>query len=322
MTFIPARNKLEAVARISSLTNSGPETLGPGSKERKSVVQNLAAALGVLSDPSESKHEIARRIAAHLEFEWDSRCESRGQTLTLFGLNLLLEHSTEMLNRPNQKALRFSQKEEISRISNVVIQNTPSSMDGRKCVEEMRRAEFSKWRQTEWQGFYFEFRVCPALINELGGGPRRVLNTTFDYALSIPWDLKVHSRTDAKARAQSKSQLNDKQAIIRAVRDGGFGLVILSGVPIYDAEFTIWHKRFRGRIETDFRRVLKKSFVSERLDFFHFKDIDCLERAMNSKMLSDFNQGRQQSGEPRKPKLMLDLEKAMNSEIHVGSYTF
>ena len=38
MEFVPARNKLEAVARISNLTNSGPETLGPGSKEHKSVV--------------------------------------------------------------------------------------------------------------------------------------------------------------------------------------------------------------------------------------------------------------------------------------------
>ena len=30
--FTPAKNKLEAVNRISALTDSGPETLGPGSK--------------------------------------------------------------------------------------------------------------------------------------------------------------------------------------------------------------------------------------------------------------------------------------------------
>ena len=47
MEFVPARNKLEVVARISNLTNSGPETLGPGSKEHKSVVLNLARGMGL-----------------------------------------------------------------------------------------------------------------------------------------------------------------------------------------------------------------------------------------------------------------------------------
>ena len=56
--FIPAKNKLEAVARISFLTNSGPEDLGPGSKERKSVLTNLANGLKIQIDESDSKPDI------------------------------------------------------------------------------------------------------------------------------------------------------------------------------------------------------------------------------------------------------------------------
>ena len=89
-TFIPARNKLEAVARISQLTNSGPEILGPGSKERRSVLENLAKGLGISPDSYESKQSLADAISKRLGITWDASCESVGQTITLIGLNRLL----------------------------------------------------------------------------------------------------------------------------------------------------------------------------------------------------------------------------------------
>jgi hypothetical protein len=61
--YLPARNKLEVVARISAITNSGPESLGPGRKERKSVVLNLAKGFQVPVNENDTKQEIARKIA-------------------------------------------------------------------------------------------------------------------------------------------------------------------------------------------------------------------------------------------------------------------
>ena len=159
MSFIPARNKLEVVARISSLTDSGPETLGPGSKERKSVVVNLANGLGVSFNGSETKQEIAQKIANFLGRKWSSDCESVGQTLTLKGLNLLLEGSSEYLYKYVQRITPKTFSEELANISDVVVSNTPQQMDGKTCIKEMRDAEYGQWRQTEWQGFYFEFKV-------------------------------------------------------------------------------------------------------------------------------------------------------------------
>ena len=94
MEFVPARNKLEVVARISNLTNSGPETLGPGSKEHKSVVLNLALGMGLTVSENETKQGLAARIVEISGRKWTSACESIGQTITLVGLNLVLQAGT------------------------------------------------------------------------------------------------------------------------------------------------------------------------------------------------------------------------------------
>jgi hypothetical protein len=149
-----------------------------------------------------------------------------------------------------------------------------------------------------------------------------VLNTTFDYALTNPWDLKVHSLKNSKSKPNPSSQLNDKEAIREAIGDGGIGFIILSGIPTYDPEFTMWHKKFRGNISIEFGRTLKKSFQSERIDFFYIKNRIVLDSVIKKGIISDFNQGKQSTGEARKPKFMLNIEKSLESDIHVHSHLF
>ena len=88
--FVPAGNKLEAVTRLSALTGAPPETLGPGSKERKSLLVNCSRRLGLDVDESATKPELAESIARQLGMEWSADCWSAGQTITLTGLNRLL----------------------------------------------------------------------------------------------------------------------------------------------------------------------------------------------------------------------------------------
>ena len=57
-------NQVKAVIRLSSLTNRPPESLGPGSKERKSVLLNLATDLGLEVDSSRWKQRPASRSRA------------------------------------------------------------------------------------------------------------------------------------------------------------------------------------------------------------------------------------------------------------------
>jgi hypothetical protein len=320
MEFVPARNKLEAVARISSLTNSGPETLGPGSKERKSVLTNLAKGLNLEVDESDSKHELAAKIAQKLGKVWTPDCESIGQTITLKGLNLLLEATTLRLSRTIKNQQSKSIFEETMQISEIVYRHTPRKMDGVTAIREMKEAEFSKWALTEWQGQFFEFKVRPHLINALGGGPVKVGRTEFDYELSYVWDMKVHSsqRQNGK-RSTSGCQLNDGYSMEKAVKETGLGLIVLSGIPLYDWEFTKWFKDFRSTSKNPPRRPLKKEFKPERIDYYFIPNSERFKEALAKKQLQIFKQGRQQSGHSRNYKYSLDLQKAGKSDLLVHS---
>jgi hypothetical protein len=321
--FIPARNKLEVVARISALTNSGPETLGPGSKERKSVVINLANGLGLPIATSETKSRISNEIARFLGREWTSDCESVGETLTLKGLNLLLEAATEKIGKTKSTSVpkEFTLQEEINALTKVLVEKTPRIMDGRSAVIEMKEAEYSKWRETEWQGFYFEFKVIPELINTLGGGPRRIGRTEFDYGLKRTWDMKVHS-TVSRGASRYECQLNDATSIDRAVKETGFGIIILNGIPQPDLEFTKWHKEFRGGGVGEPRRLLKKSFAPTEIDIYYFPDEDRLDKAKVDREIKPFHQGHQPTGEARNLKYSLDTRRALGSDLHQTTIPF
>jgi hypothetical protein len=319
--FLPARNKLEAVARISNLTNSGPEFLGPGSKERKSVLTNLAHGLSIPVEDDESKQEVAKKIATVLGANWGPDCESIGQTITLKGLNVLLEIASKRLTTYQDKNTDNTLEEEIQSIANIVDQYTPRNMDGVTAIKEMREAEFSKWSQTEWQGLYFEFKVRPHLINNLGGGPKKIGRTEFDYSLTFPWDMKVHSSVSQDGKRNSTGfQLNDGYSMEMAVSEGGLGLIVLSGIPKFDLEFTKWFKQYReSKSQTEPRRVLKKEFISERIDFFFIPNTERFDKAIANKEMSIFKQGPQQSGHARNYKYSLNLKKAEDTDLLVHS---
>jgi hypothetical protein len=325
--FVPADNKLEAVARISALTDSGPEDLGPGSKERKSVVVNLANGLKLGIDSKGTKQEVARRIANALGQTWTSRCESVGQTLTLYGLNLLLEGSTVFLARKSLTTTdqRFDDvNDEAKGIGEIVAESVPPHWEGKSCVEEMRKAESGSWRQTEWPGWYLEFRAIPVLVNRLGGGPLKVRNTKFDYSLRHVWDLKAHSvyGTAGPAKPNNVSQLNDQEAMRSAINAGGLGVFVLSGEPRYEGlQFTEWHRRLRGR-SGESRRILKSAFAPIRLDAFFIPDNGALNTAASKSQILEFRQGRQPSGKPRKPKYSINVDRCRDSDLHVYEHVF
>jgi hypothetical protein len=324
--FIEARNKLEAVARISQLTQSGPETLGPGSKERKSVVVNLAQGLGLEVDGTNTKQEIAEAIANSFGQEWLAEYESVGQTLTLKGLNVLLKAASNhfsLVESGIQSLIEMSVEQELDKISKVVIDKAPRHMNGVSAIIEMKDAEFSQWRATEWQGFYFEFKVRPELINALGGGPKKIGSTSFDYALQRTWDMKVHSTvTKDGKKSGSNCLLNDALSMNQAAEEGGVGLIILSGIPTYDWEFTRWHKKFRSGSNEEPKKPLKKEFESERIDFLFIPTRDRLEKAIKNGELVFFKQGHQPSGEARKIKYSLNLKKALDSDLHLKGADF
>jgi hypothetical protein len=133
--------------------------------------------------------------------------------------------------------------------------------------------------------------------------------------------MKVHSSIsqDGKKSA-SGCQLNDGFSMETAISQNGLGLIILSGVPNYDLEFTKWFKVFReSKSTTEPRRLLKKEFTPERVDFFFIPNSERFKEALSKRQLSVFKQGPQQSGHARNYKYSLNLNKALDSDLLVHS---
>ena len=326
MDFLPARNKLEAVVRISNLTNSGPESLGPGSKEKKSVFENLARGLQIKFEDSETKQSLAKLIALKLGTTWDSSCESIGQTITLVGLNRLLEASEKSTKTSQNRFVDpslISFEDEVKSISKIAVKETPLVMDGKTCVKEMKDAEDPRWRHVQWQGFYFEMKMQSSLTQQLGGGRKKLVNTEFDYVLKNIWDMKAHSTISAKGKKTNQNAiLNDSRAMDLAINNGGLGLILLNGIPTYDREFTKWHKEFRGDGSNEPGRTLKSKFVASELDIYFIPTIERLSEALRNKQLSLKPQGKNSNGKPRPDKYHLNLNLAKESDLIIFSHKF
>jgi hypothetical protein len=321
--FVPARSKLEAVTRMSALTGSPPETLGPGSKERRSALANLASGLGLAVDPKANKPDLGEQICQELGEAWDESCWSVGHTITLIGLNRLLEGAERRLaNRRSRPGLFFSAKEEAVALLAALRDALPDHLDGRRCVREMLEAEYSQWAQDEWAGFYFEFVGLPSLINTFGGGPREFGKTRFDYGLGHTWDLKVHMA------ASGVAPLNDQGSVDAAAAAGGVGFLVLTGDVEYDkGEFRLWQRDLRAangkpaRERTTpkaYERKSKASFDPFMVEAFYLPDQAAIDAACQSGILKVMKQGRQTSGHARQPKYALDLVKARLSQVLLG----
>ncbi len=95
MRYESARSKAEAVARMYLLGNRAVEPLGPGSKEKKSALVALGRFIRVDLESVPGKHECGRVIAETLGVPWDDSCVSAGDTITLIGLNRLVDGAVQ-----------------------------------------------------------------------------------------------------------------------------------------------------------------------------------------------------------------------------------
>jgi hypothetical protein len=159
------------------------------------------------------------------------------------------------------------------------------------------------------------------LINTLGGEPKKIGRTEFDYVLTFPWDMKVHSSLSQDGtKSGGGCQLNDGFSMEKAINEFGLGLMILSGIPSYDLEFTKWFKEFRqSKSKTEPQRLLKKQFQPERVDFYFIPNTERFSEALAKREMTVFKQGPQQSGQIRNYKYSLNMKKAESTDLLLHS---
>jgi len=359
--FSPAQSKIEAVNRISALTASGPEDLGPGSKERKRVLVNLARHLEPGLSTGLSKTRLAEALARRLNAPWTDECESTGETISLAGLNTLLagaERRLGLLGARRPTVFGTPEHEGSALAAALVDGWRPERQldggrrvrwDGRKSIEWMASQGLTRGpNDNEWQGFYFEARgreILSAAFAPNPDPPRSVYeNTSFDYSLHYVWDLKAHTESwllpESATRRPGRglAPLNDRVAMESCIADQGLGFLMVSGDAVADEDgsFVAWHrelKRSRGvrskPSNSGRSRMRKSAFEPLHVEAFWFANLPALEAAKMAGVLLGFQEGFAQApdevggkGRSRRPKLMMDTKKARSTEVSVARFEF
>lgn len=106
MEYSRATTKAVATARMYYLGNRVVEPLGPGSKEKKSALVALGAFVDLDLAGTSGKTECGRLIAEKVGVEWDDSCSSTGDTITLEGLNRLLDGAVQWHVRSGRRPVR------------------------------------------------------------------------------------------------------------------------------------------------------------------------------------------------------------------------
>ena len=182
----------------------------------------------------------------------------------------------------------------------------------KKAVAEMKANDWPHWRQSEWPGFYFEYREAALGKKEFIRGPRYG-NVTFDLKSALVWDLKVHVGDSGMV------PLNDQEAVQDCINEHGFlGWMILTGSATYasDADRE-WHTKFKGGLSAYSisnraagrpKRRIKGSFAPSGIIGFGIAGIGALNKALAEGWLVGFQEGmRNSNGTARRAKYMVDL---------------
>lgn len=347
-TFNVARSKIEAVNRISMVTNSGPEYLGPGGKEHKRVLVNLVNGLR-LDVPITTKHGTAEALAREFRAPWADSCISTQGTITLTGLNVLLAGAERYVGRLGiDRAMLFGTPEQEGKALAAALldgwraSEQPDGLrrvvwDARRSIEWMKRQGITKGpNENEWQGFYFEHRGVEILNSAFTPNPdppqSKYGNTPFDYSLRFVWDLKAHTEvqyfpaTGTMKRGLPGSPLNDQAAMIQCIGDQGLGFLMVGGGAVMDEgrEFYDWHRAFKGKepkpSNTGRSTMRKAAFEPRHIEAFWFANVAALDAARASGQITDFKQGRQASGEYRNLKFQLHVPKARDAGLAVARF--
>lgn len=330
--FQPPFSKIEAVTRISALTDSGPEWLGPGSKEHKSVLINLARKLlPELEQDGLSKTQLGGAIARELGVPWGDEFISTGETIRLTGLTVILAGAERRLGRLGTAyAEGLTPAGEgaalVDALWQRLLRTGEQRWDGREKTNWLRDEGTRQENQMEWPGFYFEFRGRDVLNSTFRPNPDpptlRYGNTAFDYALNHVWDLKAHTAeqhlpvTGVTRALEDQVQLNDVEAIRACVAEQGLGFLILSGRGVMDEDgsFKAWHDRFKPKpsaaSNTGFSRTRKAAFEPLTVEAYWIANTPALDAAICTGALKPQQQGRQAGGAPRRDKFRMGLQPA------------
>jgi len=205
------------------------------------------------------------------------------------------------------------------KVGNQLKASVPKQWDGKACVLEMKEVGGRHWRQMEWIGFYFQFccdRYLKTIMQIPGPKYGRV---EFDGFLGIPWDFKAH----AMNTSSHQIIVNDSEAIASGIQEyGAVGLILALGTVTYNDGNRTFQKRHEvlkgGKSKYEVERIQRGAWSRLRKTHFDLQQISFIKitdatLVKCGSFQSDF---RNSNGNPRRPKVLIDLEKVEDETLH------
>lgn len=81
----------------------------------------------------------------------------------------------------------------VSKQTGKILSDISKVWDGKKSIMDMKKVNFSHWKQMEWIGFYFQFLYEKHLCGIMEIPGPKYGNVKFDDFKDIPWDFKAHA---------------------------------------------------------------------------------------------------------------------------------
>jgi len=196
-------------------------------------------------------------------------------------------------------------------------------------IREMHAGEWSKWQETEWAGWFLEYRYNKFTIDNNVTNKMRYISQKRDGE----WDFDIRFEEDdfygdLKASDVTKHEApgNDKQNLTECIcQHDKFWYVIYEHETIKDISqngiASAERVRYIRSVDSSFDKP-ETSYISRMKHSVRFTNMYIIElnRINFREVLCDFNQGRQPDGKARKIKFMINKRNIENFVVFRYSY--
>lgn len=201
-----------------------------------------------------------------------------------------------------------------------------------KCVEEMRNKSWSQWAQSEWAGWFLEYRFYHFTKDNNTESYckyiRQKRQSDLDFDL---WFNEVSFYGDLKSESLSSSSIlgNDKESVLEAINTyDKFWYVVYEHDTIKDKDKNFVASEFINQLKLDSGKWPKgkpydpHSYGNKLKHSINYTKMYIIEvnRINYGEILSDFNQGKQPNGDPRKQKVSISKKVLDNFIIYKYDY--
>jgi len=205
-----------------------------------------------------------------------------------------------------------------------------SWITAQNAITEMYNNKWSQWKQTEWPGWFLEFKVdnfiksnkLENIVRYVGSSQKKSDDLDFDLYFA---ENKFYGDLKASDTGYDVSPGNDQEAFMDCINKyDRFWYVIYEHNTIKDKDKNFEATKFRSHFLRDngewdkrkeFDELSYASRMKNQVQFVSMMIIE-LNRINFRNVLSDFNQGRQPDGNARRVKFLINKKNIDNFVVY------